>query len=70
MTPKDSGQQTVYFSPIRFPDFWKRIQQAAREASVREGRDVSASEYLALAGEEKMAKDAKKAARHRTGGRE
>lgn len=37
---------TIYWPD---PDLWPRIQAAARRASVSEGRDVSASEWLARA---------------------
>lgn len=37
-------------------ELWKKIKQAAREASVAEGADVSASEFIRRACVEKMDK--------------
>lgn len=47
------------------PTLWERIQQAARDASARERRDVSASEWLARAAEERLAFEAGKPPRVR-----
>lgn len=41
-----------------YADLWERIQQEAREASAREGRDVSASEWLAEAALRRLEQEA------------
>ena len=44
-TPTEDGPMQLV--PLRMPpDLWIRVQQAAREASAKEGADVSAAEWV------------------------
>jgi hypothetical protein len=38
-------------------DLWQRIQRAAAESGAREGRPVSAAEWIRAAGREKLERD-------------
>ncbi len=56
MSPTPRNNITIYWSD---PELWGRVQQAAREAGSNAGRNVSASEWLAQAAEERIRRESR-----------